>query len=291
MAEGIIVKALSGFYYVQSDSALVCCRAKGRFRHDGTSPLVGDRVQLSISDDGSGTVDLICPRKNSYIRPAVANIDSMVFVACGANPVTDHFLIDRVSVIAENSGCEFIVCINKCDLSAADHLYDIYKKAGFSVVCTSAVTGEGIEELKSLLHGKVCALTGNSGAGKSSLLNAMIPGLTIETADVSERLGRGKHTTRHVEFYSLDNKTLVADTPGFASFEVDMVGNIEKEQLPFLFREFAPYIGSCRFNDCCHLNEPDCSVLTAVKNGSIPQERHASYVKLYEIVKEHKPWE
>ena len=291
MTEGIIVKALSGFYYVQSDSGLICCRAKGRFRHDGTSPLVGDRVVISCLGDGSGTVESVTPRKNSFIRPAVANIDTMVFIACGTNPITDPYLIDRVSVIAENAGCEFIVCINKCDVSTAEDIFHIYKSAGFSIVRTSAVTGEGTDKLKTLLHGKICALTGNSGAGKSSLLNAMIPGLKIETADVSERLGRGKHTTRHVEFYPLDGETFVADTPGFASFEVDMVGDIEKEQLPFLFREFVPYTGGCRFNDCCHLNEPDCTVLAAVKNGQIPPQRHASYVKLYETVKEHKPWE
>lgn len=291
MATGVIAKALSGFYYIHDAGKTVSCRAKGRFRHDGMSPLVGDRVEYSLVSETEGVLERILPRKNSFIRPAVANIDAMVFVACGAKPVTDPFLIDRVAVIADNVGCEMIVCINKCDLNPANELYQIYRSCGFQTVRTSALTGEGIEDLRAAIRGKICAFTSNSGAGKSSLLNALKPDLCLETGEISDKLGRGKHTTRHVEFFPLDDSTLAADTPGFASFEVEMVDNIEPEQLQNRFMEFTPYLDGCRFTDCRHLNEPDCAVLQAVAEGKIPGSRHESYAKLYGIIKDHKPWD
>lgn len=286
MEQGIIVKAMSGFYYVQTGSEIITCKAKGAFRHSHITPLVGDRVTVE-----NNTVTDLLPRRNSFIRPAVANIDTMVFTACAAKPVTDPFLIDRVSVIAANAGCSLVVVINKYDLADGTKLKKIYEKSGFVSICTSAETGEGLEELKSALQGKVCAFTGNSGAGKSSLINRLIPGACIETADISDRLGRGKHTTRHVEFYPLNENTLIADTPGFASFEVSMIADVTCEDLPGLFPDFLPYLGDCRFNDCRHLSEPGCAVNEAVAAGEIPSSRHDSYVRLYDIVKEHKPWE
>ena len=288
MDEGVIVKALSGFYYVQCGDGIVTCKARGRFRHASVTPLVGDRVEV---DYVAGTVISVLPRKNSFIRPAVANIDAMVFVACAAKPVTDPFLIDRVSVIAADAGCELIVVINKCDLDPGDSLYDIYSQSGFSVIRTSAETGEGIDSLLDALRGKISAFTGNSGAGKSSLVNRLVPGTDIETADISDRLGRGKHTTRFVSFYSPDRGTFIADTPGFASFEVDMIANITCENLPGDFAEFGPYLCGCRFNDCRHLSEPDCAVISAVHDGVIPKTRHESYRRLYDIVKNHRPWD
>ncbi len=290
MAEGTIIKALSGFYTVEDSGKQFRCRAKGKFRHDGSSPLVGDRVEYTALSDSEGVVNTILPRKNSFIRPAVANIDAMVFIASGALPVTDPFLIDRVSAIAEKSSCECIICFNKIDLSPVDELYHTYRSIGFPVIRTSAETGEGIEELRTLLSGKICVFTGNSGVGKSSLLNALIPELSLETAAVSEKLGRGKHTTRHVEFFPLDENTFIADTPGFASFEVEMIDHIEPEQLQYCFPEFSPYIGQCRFLDCRHLNEPDCAVIQALKDGQIPASRHDSYRRLYEILSDRKPW-
>ena len=291
MVSGIIIKALSGFYYVQTENGILECKARGRFRLDGTSPLVGDRVQCSLDANGKGRIDKVEDRKNWFVRPAVANIDALVFVAANTNPVTDPFLIDRVSVIAAEAGCELVICVNKVDIDRGDRLYDIFSKAGFPVIRTSAETGEGVNALLEVLRGKVCAFTGNSGVGKSSILNVLLPGLHIETGEVSEKLGRGRHTTRHVELYALGENTYIADTPGFASFDIEMMQTISKEQLQYDFIEFAPYIGSCRFNDCAHLKEPGCAVTAALAEGKIGKSRYSSYVKLYELTAQHKPWE
>lgn len=291
MAEGVIVKALSGFYYVQTDERLLECKARGRFRLDGTSPLVGDRVECSLDAHGKGRIDRVFERRNFFIRPAVANVDALVFVAANTNPVTDPFLIDRVSVIAESAGCELIVCINKTDIDPADELYGIFTAAGFTVVRTSVPDGTGIDALRREIAGKICAFTGNSGVGKSSIMNALSPGLNIKTAEVSEKLGRGKHTTRHVELFDIGGGTYAADTPGFASFDIEMMEIIPKEQLQFDFVEFAPYIGECRFNNCAHLKEPGCAVTQAVADGKIMPSRYRSYERLYALSAQHKSWE
>ena len=291
MIEGIIIKALSGFFYVQTADGIVACKARGKLRLDGTSPLVGDRVHLSTDKEGSGRIDAVCERKNFFIRPAVANVDALVFVAANVNPVTDPFLIDRVAVIAHEACCELIVCVNKIDLDAGDDLYAIYSAAGFPVIRTSAETGEGTVELLKAMQGKVCAFTGNSGVGKSSILNVLLPDADIPTDAVSEHLGRGKHTTRHVELFPLGRGTFVADTPGFASFEIQMMQAITKEQLQFDFPEFSPYIGQCRFLDCAHIKEPDCAVRKALAEGKIGKTRYDSYVRLYDLTAKQKPWE
>lgn len=291
MTEGRIVKALSGFYYVQTGDGILECKARGKFRLDGTSPLVGDMVSCSRDANGKGRVESVEKRKNFFIRPAVANIDALVFVAANTNPVTDPFLVDRVSVIAEHSGCELIVCINKTDIDTADGLYDIFSASGFTVVRCSAVTGDGVDALMDAMRGKVCAFTGNSGVGKSSIMNVLLPDAHIETGEVSAKLGRGRHTTRHVQLYALGDDTFVADTPGFASFEIEMMGSIEKEQLQYDFIDFLPYIGSCRFNDCAHLKEPGCAVTEAVAAGRICRSRYKSYTQLYGLCAQHKAWE
>lgn len=291
MVEGIIIKALSGFYYVAAGGEIIDCKARGRFRLDGSSPLVGDRVQCSLDANGKGRVDVVHERKNWFIRPAVANIDTLVFVAANTNPVTDPFLVDRFSVIAAEAGCELVICINKTDLDPGDDLYAVFTKAGFPVVRTSAETGAGLETLTRLLKGKVSAFSGNSGVGKSSILNALLPHAHIKTAEVSEKLGRGKHTTRHVELYALGDDTYIADTPGFASLDVTMTSVILKEQLQYDFPDFEPYLGKCRFMDCAHLKEPDCAVTAAVAAGDISQSRYRSYARLYEISAQHKFWE
>ena len=289
--EGIIVKALSGFYYVAAEDNIIECRARGRFRLDGSSPLVGDRVLCSTEANGRGRIDEVLPRRNWFIRPAVANIDTLVFVAANVNPVTDPFLIDRLSVIAEEAGCGLVVCINKTDLDPGDRLYELFAQTGYPVVRTSAETGEGAGELAELLRGKISAFTGNSGVGKSSILNVLLPGAGIKTGEVSEKLGRGRHTTRHVELYALGGDTYIADTPGFASLDVMMTNAIEKERLQYDFIEFAPYLGRCRFHDCAHLKEPDCAVRDAVRSGDIAESRYRSYIRLYELSAQRKFWE
>lgn len=233
--EGRIIKALSGYYYVDTGAELVTCRARGKFRLDGTSPLVGDRVRLDVSSDGTGSVREILPRRNYFIRPAVANIDLMVMLAAAVNPVTDPFLIDRVSALAAHHSCDFLLCINKADLNSGDELFSIYSASGIPVLRTSAVTGEGLPELSERLAGRVCAFTGNSGVGKSSLLNTLSPELSLLTGEVSQKLGRGRHTTRHVELFALSNGGYVADTPGFGSFDIEQMESIRPAELQYCF--------------------------------------------------------
>ena len=291
MTEGRIVKALSGFYYVETPEGLITCRARGKFRLDGTSPLVGDRVTLDAAPNRSGTVREILPRRNRFIRPAVANIDLLVMVAAAVNPVTDPYLIDRVWALAAYHDCDFLLCVNKTDLDSADRLFAIYTAAGASVIRTSAETREGVEELARHTAGKLCAFTGNSGVGKSSLLNAMDPTLSLRTGEVSQALGRGRHTTRHVELFSLPEGGYIADTPGFGSFDLEQMENIRPSELQFCFPEFAPYLGQCRFNDCTHRREPDCAVIGARDAGIIQPTRHSSYVRLWEEANTIRDWE
>lgn len=292
MAEGIILKALSGFYYVDDGSRLITCRGRGKFRHEKQTPLVGDRVRFTQLEEDKGALDEILPRKNEFWRPAVANIDQLVIIASQAIPVTDPFLIDRVISIADTRDCECIICINKCDLESGEELAEIYTKAGFPTICVSAETGEGIEQLRSLISGKVSAFTGNSGVGKSSILNALEPGIALKTGDVSEKLGRGRHTTRHVELFRLSCGAVVADTPGFSSFDTDRGEEIQrKEELPNAFREFRPYLGQCQFQNCAHIKEKGCAVLSAVRDGEIVPSRHQSYVRLYEQAKAIPDWQ
>ena len=290
--EGIILKALSGFYYVDGgDGALTACRGRGKFRHQKLTPLVGDRVRFTPLGEGAGILDEILPRKNQFQRPAVANIDQLVVIASGAVPVTDPFLIDRVVSIAEGRDCEPVICINKCDLDAAEELYQTYRKAGFLTLRVSAETGEGIPELAAAIAGKVSAFTGNSGVGKSSILNALEPEFCLQVGEVSDKLGRGRHTTRHVELFRLSSGAIVADTPGFSSFDTEGMELRRPEELQYTFREFAPYLDQCRFTGCAHVKEKGCAVLAAVKAGEITPSRHASYVRLYEQAKEVPEWE
>ena len=290
--DGVILKALSGFYYVDTGRGdLVACRARGKFRHRKIVPLVGDRVAITVLDDGSGMVDEIRPRKNEFQRPAVANIDQLVIVVSEAIPVTDPFLIDRMTAIAEYRGCESVICINKCDLEPADTLYEIYTGAGFPTLRVSARTGEGMDDLRRCISGKVSAFTGNSGVGKSSILNALQPGFGLEVGEVSARLGRGRHTTRHVELFRLDGGAIAADTPGFSSFDTERMELRKKEELETAFRDFRPYLGQCRFAGCSHTREKGCAVLAAVRSGEIRPTRHESYVRLYEQLSQVKDWE
>ena len=291
MAQGRIFKALSGFYYVDDGSSLTACRGRGRLRRQKVTPLVGDLVRFTPQGDGTGALEEVLPRKNAFYRPAVANIDQLVIIASQATPVTDPFLIDRVAAIAESRGCQCIVCVNKCDLAPGDELAAIYRKAGFPSLQVSAETGEGIDELRRLLAGKVSAFTGNSGVGKSSILNALEPEAALTTGEVSEKLGRGRHTTRHVELFRLSCGGVAADTPGFSSFDVDRMELMRREELARCFREFAPYLDKCRFPDCAHVKEKGCAVRAAVEAGEISPSRYESYCRLYEQASQIPDWQ
>ena len=291
MSVGRIQKALSGFYYVDTGSEVLTCRARGKFRKEGISPLVGDRVEVRELGNGEGFVEKILPRRNAFTRPAVANIDQLVVIASGAIPKTDPFLIDRVAAIAALKNCEVIILLNKCDLDDADALYQIYQSAGFSTLRISAETGEGLEELKPLLAGKLSAFTGNSGVGKSSILNALDENFHIQVGEVSDALGRGRHTTRHVELFTLSCGAEIMDTPGFSSFESEELNLELKHHLPETFREFVPYLEQCRFVGCSHTKEKGCAVLEALKKGEIQKSRHASYLRLFDELKPLKDWQ
>lgn len=287
---GRIIRSISGFYDVELEDRVVTCRARGALRRGSASPLTGDMVEITV-ERGKGMVETILPRKNSFVRPAVANVDALVVFAANVNPITEPFLIDRVAAIAGNQNVEVILCINKTDLDPAEDLRKIYEHAGFTVICTSAETGEGVEELGALLQGKLTAFTGNSGVGKSSILNRLCPELGLATGEVSAKLGRGRHTTRHVELYKMGEGTYAADTPGFSSFDTDQMDIILKENLQYAFPDFGQYIGQCQFADCSHRKEPGCAVRTALEVGDIEPTRYDSYLKLYEKASQIKMWE
>ncbi len=291
MREGRIKKALSGFYYVEADGEILQCRARGKFRKEGLSPLVGDWVELRELGNGEGFVEAVKPRKNAFRRPSVANVDQIVVIASEALPKTDPYLIDRLSAIAALKGCGVVVVLNKCDLNSADSLYHIYRAAEFPTVRVSAETGEGLEELKPLIAGKLSAFTGNSGVGKSSILNALDPEFHLQVGEISEALGRGRHTTRHIELFHLNCGADVVDSPGFASFDTDELDFELKQRLPETFPDFAPFLSDCRFVGCSHTKEKGCAVLEALKNGDIQKSRHDSYLRLYEELKPLKEWE
>ncbi|MBQ9348462.1 MAG: ribosome small subunit-dependent GTPase A [Oscillibacter sp.] len=294
MREGRIIKALSGFYYVQmkdDPDEILTCRARGRFRKDGVTPLVGDWAAVRELDGGEGYVEEILPRKNVFTRPAVANIDQLVIVASAAVPRTDPYLIDRMLSIAALKGCKALLVLNKCDLDGAAELYRIYRAAGVRTLRLSAKSGAGIADLRLRVEGKLSCFTGNSGVGKSSLLNALDASFSIRTGEISAALGRGRHTTRHVELYRMDFGAEIVDTPGFSSFDAEELNLELKEHLPETFPEFAPYVDQCCFTGCSHTKEAGCAVLDAVARGDIQKSRHESYVRLYEELKPLREWQ
>ena len=287
---GRIIRSLSGFYEVRTADGTVTCRARGSLRRTHEVPLTGDMVEITV-EKGKGMVEKILPRRNQFVRPAVANVDALVVFAANTNPVTEPFLIDRVAAIAGDQEVDVILCVNKCDLDPAEDLIRIYTNAGFRVIAASAETGEGVEELRNLIRGKLVAFTGNSGVGKSSILNRLCPELKLPTGEVSEKLGRGRHTTRHVELYDLGEGTYVADTPGFSSFDTDQMDVILKENLQYAFPDFEAHIGACQFRDCTHRKEPGCAVTAALIAGEIEPTRYDSYLRLYEKASQIKEWE
>lgn len=283
---GIIVKCLGGLYTVESPNGIYECKARGVFRNKGISPYVGDKVEFS-----DGVISEIIDRKNCIIRPPLANLDQLIFIVSTCSPSPNYLLLDKFIAIAEFKEITPAVVITKTDLGNGSEISGIYNKIGIDVLEVDYSDTDSIEQVRALLRGKISAFTGNSGAGKSTLLNALYPQLNIPTAEISKKLGRGRHTTRHAELYKLDEGGYIADTPGFSTFETNRYDIIRKEELSDCFREFEKFSGDCRFKDCSHTCEKGCSVIEAVKGGEISESRHSSYCAMYEEAKQLKEWE
>lgn len=292
MLEGRLIKGIGGFYYVEAADAIYECKARGVFRKRGITPLVGDMVKFTVNDNAENTIDEIMPRRNSLVRPPLANLEQLFIVSSMVEPAVNTFVLDRLIAIAEYKNIEPVIVFTKTDLCDDFQQYvDIYSGAGFKVVVCDNKSGKGADEIKALLTGKISAFTGNSGVGKSTLLNNIDKSLGLETGITSKKLGRGKHTTRHSQLYKI-NDGYVADTPGFSAVDLERCEKILKDDLPNCFREFEPYLDSCRFmTNCSHINDKGCAVKEAVDNGKISKSRHDSYVALYNEVKDIKEWE
>lgn len=289
-SQGLIVKATGGFYTVKTAQELLECRARGLFRKEGTTPYVGDQVLVEATQPGQGYVMEILPRRNSLIRPPLANIDRLALVVSTVQPPPNTLVLDTLLTIAQRREIEPLIIITKIDLARQDDLADLYQAAGFDVAQVSSATGEGMEQVRALLGHGLVAFSGNSGVGKSSLLNALCPELTLATAEISDKLGRGRHTTRHVELFPLQGGGYAADTPGFSAVELEQFERMTKDQLQYCFREFGPQLLKCRFTGCSHTKEQGCAVLEAMERGEISVSRHQSYLALYEKLKNIKEW-
>lgn len=289
MINGRLMKGIGGFYYVETADGVFECKARGIFRKKKITPLVGDYVSITVNENAENTIDEISERKNSLIRPPLANLDQLFVVSSVIEPKFNVSVVDRIIAVAEYKNIEPVIVITKIDLdSSYEKYYDIYTNAGFKVILCDNIKGAGAELIRSLLKDKTSAFTGNTGVGKSSLLNAIDTGLSLETGETSRKLGRGRHTTRHCELYRVAGG-YVADTPGFSSLDFERGEKIMKEDLPYCFREFLPYLEKCKFqNNCSHINDKGCAVVQAVKNGEISADRHNSYTELYNEVKDIK---
>lgn len=288
----IILKGVGGFYYVKNkDNEIYECKARGVFRKEHLTPLAGDRADIETqSETKKGTVIKIRERKNFLLRPPVANIDKLIIVSSVAEPKPNLTVIDRLAAQAEDRNIEPVVIFSKCDLADAGEYVSIYKKSGIKSFAVSSKTNENTDLFSDIFKNSVCALTGNTGVGKSSLLNAIDSSLALETSHISKKLGRGRHTTRSVELFELFGG-YIADTPGFSALDFENTQLITKENLPFCFPEFLPYIGKCKFVSCTHVNDKGCAVIEAVKNGIIPVSRHQSYCIMYDEVKSYRAWQ
>lgn len=289
--KGLIIHSISGFYYVEAADAVYECKAKGAFRNKKMSPLVGDIVDIDVDGD-KGFIVNIYPRRNSLNRPPVANIDVLFIVSSVEKPKPNIFVLDKLTAFAIKNGITPVIVFSKCDLSDPEEYLEIYGKTKFRTIITDNVTGQGIEELSEIISGKVCAFSGNSGVGKSSLLNLLCENLSLETNEISEKLGRGKHTTRSVKLYHY-NDGFVADTPGFSAIDLVKDKNIIlKDELVDCFPEFGDYTDECKFGlSCSHTNDKGCAVVRAVNEGLISKSRHESYMAMYEEVKKINEWD
>lgn len=286
MIDGTIIKGIGGFYYVRCGNDIYECRARGKFRKDAQIPLAGDKVSIDIKNS-KGSIEKIYERKNSLVRPPVANIDCLVVVTSAANPEPNKALIDNFLILGEKSGIETVIVITKSDLADRSDIARVYENAGYRVIMSSIKNGAGKEDVIELFNGKITALAGNSGVGKSSLLNMVCEKLKLPTADISKKLNRGRHTTRHTELIELGKDSYVLDTPGFSSFELP---DIEACELENFYPEFENYIPNCRFKGCAHVNEPSCAVKEAVFQGKIDLDRYENYKLMYTELKNKKKW-
>ena len=291
LERGLLRKGIGGFYYVEAADTIYEAKARGIFRKRGITPLAGDMVDISIEDDGTCTIEEIGERKNALVRPPVANLDQLFLVVSVLHPSPNLLVLDKMLAGAEQKGISPVIVFSKTDLEDCSEYLEIYQNTGIPVVTVSSVTGDGVEQVRKMLKGKLSAFSGNSGVGKSSLLNRIDDQLSLPTAEISQKLGRGRHTTRQVELLKLGPDTYVADTPGFSSVDMVQTDLIRKENLAHDFREFAPYLDQCRFPSCSHTKEKGCAILAALQEGKISPSRHQSYVAMYDEIKNIKEWE
>lgn len=287
---GILIKAISGFYYVACDGNVYECKARGNFRKAGVSPVVGDTVKFTLTDASHGIVVEINERKNLFNRPLVANIDKLFIVSAYTTPAPDTLMIDRLTALAVYNNIEPIIVFNKADMGSFDEFYNIYTKAGFKTFVVSAKENKGVDLLKNEMRNCVCAFSGNSGVGKSSILNALFPDLQLKTGEVSDKLGRGRHTTRHTELFFVGDGAYVVDTPGFSTVDTNEDLYSFKLSLAECFPDFGDYIDGCKFTSCSHTTEKGCAVIDAIKDGKIQKSRHDSYVALANELKNVTAW-
>lgn len=288
--KGYITKGIGGFYYVKTPEGIVECKPRGIFRKQKITPVAGDEVTLE-TENGAAVIAEIAPRKNVFVRPPVANLDVLFLVASTTQPTPSTLVLDKLAAIAVDKGVQPVIVCTKGDLAEAEFLRKAYEKSTLPFIRIDYETGGGLDEVKQWISGRLCAFCGNSGVGKSTLLNHLLPEAERETSAISQKLGRGRHTTREVELYKLEGGGYVADTPGFSTFDIERYRLTDKEKLPYGFREFLPYLGQCQFTSCSHTCEKGCAILQAVEKGEIPRQRHESYCAMYQEIKDVKQWQ